>query len=233
MGTPVDTYVQVAADGSGKKIRNQQVYVLDATGTPVPVYEQAVAIVDDRGNIVNSNLQPVLSDILDVQREILTLMRQPHGELETPTDRGPIASLWAQAGLPAPVGVMNAARGISDTFGRQITIPQAPRDLIGTQTTTISASTSETTIITAAPGFNDVVLLVVSNTSAATSTRIDFRDSTTGTILFSLQSVGGAAPVGFALPVPLPQTNRASNWTAQCATSTTDIRIYAVYIKNR
>lgn len=130
------------------------------------------------------------------------------------------------------VAVLN---NMVDKFGRQITIPMAMRDIVGTQTTTISASTSETTIITAGAAgvFKDIVLLVISNTSASTNTRIDFRDATAGTILFSMQSIGGAAPIGFSMATPIPQTAAANNWTAQAATSTTDLRVYAVFISNK
>lgn len=141
----------------------------------------------------------------------------------------------AATALPTAASAGNLTGAMYDKFGRQVCLMGSIRDLTGTQTTTISASTAETTIVTAGAAgvFNDLVMLIISNTSAATSTRIDFRDTTAGTILFSLQSVGGAAPVGFALPIPIPQTGAATNWTAQCATSTTDIRIYAVFVKNK
>ncbi len=108
------------------------------------------------------------------------------------------------------------------------------RASVGTQTTTISASTGETTIVDAGAAgvFNDPIMIIISNTSAGTNTRIDFRDASGGTIRFSLQSIGGGAPVGFATSVPIPQTTAAAVWTAQCATSTTDIRIYVEYAKN-
>jgi hypothetical protein len=140
----------------------------------------------------------------------------------------------AKTALPAAATDGNLTGAMVDKFGRQVCLIGSIRDLTGTQTTTLSASTTETTIVTqAASIFNDLVMLIVSNTSAATNTRIDFRDTTAGTVLFSLFSVGGAAPVGFALPVPIPQTTVNTNWTAQCATSTTDIRIYAVFVKNK
>lgn len=141
----------------------------------------------------------------------------------------------AKTALPAAASDGNLTGAMVDKFGRQVCLLGSIRDLTGTQTTTLSASTSETTIVTAGAAgiFNDLVMLIVSNTSAATNTRIDFRDTTAGTVLFSLESIGGAAPVGFALPIPVPQTSAATNWTAQCATSTTDVRIYAVFVKNK
>lgn len=160
---------------------------------------------------------------------------------------GTVASGSADAGNPVKIGgvaitalptaVTNGQRSniVTDKFGRQVVLVGTIRDLTGRQTTTISASTAETTVVTAggAGVFNDLVMLVISNTSASTNTRIDFRDTTGGAVLFSLQSIGGGAPVGFALPVPIPQTGANTNWTAQCASSTTDIRIFAVFAKNQ
>jgi hypothetical protein len=141
----------------------------------------------------------------------------------------------AQTALPSAATAGNLVGALSDKFGRQVVHLAGMRDLVGTQTTTISASTSETTIITAGAAgvFNDLVMLIVSNTSSSTNTRIDIRDATSGSVIFSIQSNGGQPPVGFVLPVPIPQTTAANNWTAQCATSTTDVRIYAVFVKNK
>jgi hypothetical protein len=233
--TPNNDFVQVAIDGSGKKIHNHQLYVLDSTGTPIPVYQQVVVLADDKGNIVDSNLQPVLQELLELTRqskELLEVIAGQEGDPE-PGSRSPVTTLTAQTGLQMTAEGMQPIRAASDKFGRQLVIPHALRDLIGTQTTTISASTTETTIVPAGVGFNDILAIIISNTSAGTNTRIDIRDTTAGTVLFSLQSIGGAAPVGVALPAPIPQTNRNANWTAQCATSTTDVRMYVVYVKNR
>lgn len=136
--------------------------------------------------------------------------------------------------LPTAGSDGNLTGVMSDKFGRQVVLPATIRDLTGTQTTTISASTAETTIVTqAASIFNDLLMLVISNTSTATTTRIDFRDTTGGSVLFSLFSPA-ADTRGFSLGgVVIPQTSVNTNWTAQCGTSTTDIRIYAVFAKNK
>lgn len=140
----------------------------------------------------------------------------------------------ASTALPSAATNGNLVGPMFDKYGRQAVVLGTIRDLVGTQTTTLSATTSETTIVSAAASvFNDVVMLIISNTSAATNTRIDFRDTTGGSVLFSVYSVAASPPTGFALPVPIPQTTVNTNWTAQCATSTTDVRIYAVYQKNR
>jgi len=140
----------------------------------------------------------------------------------------------AATALPTAESSGDLVGNMVDKFGRQVMLVSTLRDLVGTQTTTISNSTSETTIVTAAASvFNDLVMLIISNTSASSNTRIDFRDDTAGTVLFSLQSNGGQPPVGFALPTPIPQTAVNKNWTAQCASAVTDVRIYAVFAKNK
>lgn len=142
----------------------------------------------------------------------------------------------SQAITALPTAVSNAqlVGTAADKYGRQVALISTIRDLVLTQTTTISASTSETTIGTAiASTFLDLIMLIISNTSTATNTRIDFRDTTAGSILFSLQSNGGQPPIGFSLSTPIPQTTVNTNWTLQCATSTTDIRAYLVAAKNK
>jgi hypothetical protein len=107
------------------------------------------------------------------------------------------------------------------------------RDRTGISSTTIDASTAETTIVSAESGvYNDICMVIVTNTSAATNTRIDFRDTTGGAVKFSLMSYGGQAPVGFSPPVPVPQAAKNTNWTAQCSASTTDVRILVQYFRS-
>jgi len=227
-------YVQVAPDSTGKYIRNESLYVpvdlLDGTG-PVTtlVQQQVVTPADVWGKVADPDLSSRLQELIDTQDQMLELLTL----IGVSASSTPPARVLGMTGLPQKASPQNPVRHLGDLFGRQVVLPNAIREQVGTQTTTISASTTETTVITAGPTFNDVVMLIVSNTSAATNTRIDFRDATAGTILFSLQSVGGAAPVGFALPVPIPQTRLGQNWTAQCATSTTDVRVYALFIRNQ
>jgi len=138
----------------------------------------------------------------------------------------------AKTALPSAATDGNLTGTMMDKFGRQVVLPVTIRDLIGTQTTTISASTSETTIVTAAASvYNDLIMLVVSNTSA-TAARVDFRDTTAGSVLFSLYVPAGDTR-GFAPGVAIPQTSVNTNWTAQSSASVTDLRVYAVFTKNK
>jgi len=251
MGT-TESDVVVAPDSTGKAIRNLQVTTLIG-GVPTAVQMQVVVPADQYGNLPDPDSGVSLADLLLEARASRKLMQRLLHVMEGQTllesddddeedlslgsggDMGlNVPRVWATGGLPAKAAQWNPVRQIGDMFGRQVVLTNAMREMVGTQTTTISASTTETTIVTAAAGiYNDIVAFIISNTSAATSTRIDFRDTTAGTILFSLQSIGGAAPVGFILPVPWPQTTQNTNWTAQCATSTTDIRVTALFIKNK
>lgn len=138
----------------------------------------------------------------------------------------------AQTALPTAATAGNLTGATADKFGRAVVLPGTIRDLVGTQTTTIAASTSETTIVTAAASvFNDLTALVVSNTSA-TAVRVDFRDTTAGSVLFSIYVPAGDTR-GVAFNRPVPQTSVNTNWTATSSASVTDLRIYAVWDKNR
>lgn len=139
----------------------------------------------------------------------------------------------AKTSLPAAASDGNLTGNMADKFGRQVVLPNAIRDLVGSQTTTITASTSETTIITAGGAgiFLDLVSIFISNTSA-TPARVDIRDATAGSIIFQLYIPAGDMR-GISLNVPWPQTSANGNWTAQSSASVTDLRVSAHYIKNK
>lgn len=138
----------------------------------------------------------------------------------------------AKTALPTAVSDGQLVNNTGDKFGRQVILPNAMRDIVGKQTTTISASTAETTIITAAAStLNDLLAVWISNTSA-TPARVDIRDDTGGTIIFQLYIPAGDMR-GFSLTTPWPQTAANKNWTAQSSASVTDLRVAALYAKNQ
>ena len=144
------------------------------------------------------------------------------------------AGIRGSTALPSAVSDGQLVGAFGDKYGRHVALVSTIRDLVLTQTTTISNSTSETTIGTAvASVFLDLIMLIISNTSTGTNSRLDFRDTTGGSVLFSLQSNGGQPPIGFALPTPIPQTSVNTNWTCQAATAVTDLRVYLVAAKNK
>jgi hypothetical protein len=71
---------------------------------------------------------------------------------------------------------------IADKQGRLITAGLAPPDLVNFQATTITASVSETTVVTAGAAgvFNDILGFIVTNSAAAQS-KLSLRDATGGT----------------------------------------------------
>ena len=133
-----------------------------------------------------------------------------------------------------PTAVADADRTdlYTDDLGRIVVVDGVPRDLIAEQTTTISASTAETTILTAGSAgvFHDLTAIWAINTSA-TATRLDFRDATAGTVRFSLYLPAGDTRVVHIVR-PVKQTTAANNWTATCGTSVTDVRIFVQAEKN-
>lgn len=198
---------------------NSEPVVIASDQSAVPITDNSGSLTVDQGTASNLNAQVVGSTA------------SGSSVSSNPVTTGGLA----KTALPTAVSDGQVVNDMHDKFGRQVVLPLTTRDLIGTQTTTISNSTTETTIVSAAAStFNDLMMLVISNTSASTNTRIDIRDTTGGSVLFSLQSIGGAQPVGFSLGgVAIPQTSSNTNWTAQCASATTDIRVYAVFAKNK
>lgn len=125
----------------------------------------------------------------------------------------------------APVSAMG------DKVGRQVVVDGQVRDLVTDATVTISASTSETTILGAvAATYLDVTAVMIANTSA-TATRVDFRDDTGGTVRFSIYCPAGDTR-GVVFRRPRPQTAQNKNWTAQSSASVTDLRIFMAADRN-
>lgn len=135
----------------------------------------------------------------------------------------------ALSALPTEVASADTSYLMTDLAGRLVTQPLSPRQLVVRQATTIS-NTSETTILTAAASvYHDLCFLMITNTSD-TAVRVDIRDDTAGSIIFS---VGIAAYGGAVLPfpTPIPQGLTNDNWTAQASASVTDLRILAMAVK--
>lgn len=138
----------------------------------------------------------------------------------------------ASTALPTAASAGNLTGVTMDKYGRQVVLNNAFRDILGSQTTTIAASTAETTIVTAAANiFNDIVAITLINTSSIAA-RVDFRDTTGGSIIFALYIPPGDVR-GISLPTPWPQTTVNTNWTAQSSASLTDLRIGVLFIKNK
>lgn len=115
----------------------------------------------------------------------------------------------------------------------QILTASAPRGRKVFQTTTITSSTAETTVLTAAAStFHDVYGIIVTNTSAV-ATEVAFKDDTAGTTRFTIAVPAGDTR-GFMLPVDGAWTAGATNdnWTATCADSVASILISVFAVKH-
>jgi hypothetical protein len=150
------------------------------------------------------------------------------------TDAGNPAKIGGLAKTANPTAVTDGQRvaALFDKLGKQVVVG-AIRDLKGMQSTTITSSTSETTIVTAvASTFLDLYGLVLTNTSA-TATKVTIKDSTAGTTR-AVYEVPAGDTRGFMLPVDsaLPQATVNTAWTATCGTSVASVEIAAYYVKN-
>jgi hypothetical protein len=122
---------------------------------------------------------------------------------------------------------------ITDLNGRIITEPFGPRelDLDGNITLT---TTAETTLIAAggAGVFHDLIGLLLTNTSGS-SVRVDIRDTTAGTVQFSVwvANANSFSTTFIPFPRPVKQTTANTNWTAQLSSNVTDVRIFAQVLK--
>jgi len=148
-------------------------------------------------------------------------------------DSGNPHKIGLQARTTWPTAVADADRvnAIGDKYGRQI-VAHVPRGLRSRQTTTITSSTSETTIITAGASgvFLDVYKLLITNTSA-TACNVTIKDATAGTTV-EIYAVAAGQTVGFTLPAcdAMKQTTAANNWTATCSSSVASIVINAMFV---
>lgn len=148
-------------------------------------------------------------------------------------DSGNPVKIGGQARTTNPVAVANADRvnAVFDKVGRQVVVNGHVRELVNVQTTTITASTAETTIVTAAAStFHDITHLTITN-SSATATTVTIKDSTGGTTraIYSIAAGGG---VTIPFNPPMPQATVNNNWTATCGSSVSSIYINVVYVKN-
>lgn len=140
--------------------------------------------------------------------------------------------LLAQTANPSAATAGNLVGALSDKLGKQVVVGSI-RDLKGTQKTTITSSTAETTIVTAvASTFCDLYGLIIAN-SSATTTSVTIKDSTSGTTRFIFR-VPANDTRGFVINESAAhnQATVNNNWTATCADSVASIEITAMFVKN-
>lgn len=150
-------------------------------------------------------------------------------------DAGNPVKVGGQARITNPVAVVDGDRvnAIFDKLGKQVVVGSI-RVLKARQVTIITASTAETTIVTAGAAgvFKDLYSLLLTNTSA-TATEVLIRDATAGGTISSFMVPAGAT-VGFILPESgaWPQGTAANNWTATVQTSVSSLKVTALTVQN-
>jgi hypothetical protein len=139
---------------------------------------------------------------------------------------------------PTSVGDGDRVNAIFDKAGRQLAVLEGPRELKTRGNVTLT-TTTETTLIAAggASVFHDMILLTVTSSDQVNLLRLDIRDTTGGTVIWSLHLNAGLGAVGFVVPIPssLPQTTANTNWTVQLNATPTagqTVRVFAIAVKN-
>lgn len=149
-------------------------------------------------------------------------------------DTGNPVKVGGVARITNPAAIADAARAnfITDKLGKQVVVGSV-RELKTQQITTITASTAETTILTAvAATFLDVYGLIISNASTTDCT-VAIKDATAGTTRLVV-AVKAGETYTLALPESgaIPQAVVNNNWTATCSASVSSIIITALAIRN-
>lgn len=130
--------------------------------------------------------------------------------------------------LPVAVADGDRINTMGNKYGELTTI-HAIREMRANQVTTITASTAETTIVTAVASFNlDLYGLIVTNTSA-TAVNVAIKDATAGTTRANI-AVPANETRGFMLPASdgIKQATANNNWTATVSASVTSVIITAL-----
>ena len=150
--------------------------------------------------------------------------------------------LKAITSLPSAASNGNLTGLSSDKFGRIITIPQGPRDLVGTlgsssgnnananQSTQIYNNNSYPVAVTVTPvGFYlDITSVTFTNTSG-TGTELVLSDGTNGYYWYVPR--GDCRGAVFNVPLAAKTTNTA--WTVQCWTAVNSLWVTVQYVYNK
>jgi hypothetical protein len=129
------------------------------------------------------------------------------------------------------LAVQPLAQPLLDKYSRYVGVLGTTAKNIQTVNVMLSASTSETPIISGLPGkYAHIRSITLANTDAVNSSSVVLRDTVSGVVVHqwqvpanSTQSIDGGKGIF------LPQTNEGNTWTAQCGTPTTSMFISATY----
>lgn len=70
-----ESYVQLPADSTGKKVRNLQATVIQSDGSTARVQMQVVSLVDSEGRPVNMHLHEQLEELVRIGRQQRFLLK--------------------------------------------------------------------------------------------------------------------------------------------------------------
>lgn len=138
----------------------------------------------------------------------------------------------AKTANPTAVTDGQVVNSLHDKLGKQVVVGSI-RDLKVQQTTTITASTAETTVLSSvASTFLDVYGVIVAN-SSATAASVTFKDATAGTTRFTIYVPAGDTR-GFMVNESAGYNQAAvtNNWTATSSASVTSLFITIMAVKN-
>jgi hypothetical protein len=244
--------VTIASDNTAFSV-NAAITAASGTVVSGSIADGAVVTLGAKADAKSTATDTTAVTAMQVLKQISASVQAPPSQAVTnagtfavqAADAGDVASGSSDSGNPVkqgylgktalPTAVSDGQRvnGIADKFGRQVVVQETVRDLRAMQNTTITSSTSETTIVTAAGAgvFADIASIVISN-SSTTATTVTIKDSTAGTTqaILDIPANGG---IVWTPPFPLPQGTANNNWTATCGTSVASIHVTVLYAKNK
>ncbi len=225
-----DTFIQLPADGAGKKI--------DTRTEAVNSEHREVHVVgdpsDNEGVAKVVNVDPSSTDWGLVVRDVNTSTIAANtaslstGILVTSIQNS-AAVLYTRQANPTAVASDYTPMG-ADDLGRQIVRPHQVRDLIATAYVTLSTGTEATLLAASAGSYFDLMYIMAANTSNVAQ-QVDVRAVTAGNVVMSLY-IPANSTAGVSLPTPFPQADTGNNWTVDMADFTnSNILISALFSK--
>jgi hypothetical protein len=149
-------------------------------------------------------------------------------------DSGNPVKVGGKARTTNPTAVADGDRVdcFRDDVGRSVVVLNQCRDLVGSQVTVITSSTTETTIVTAggAGVIRELTNLSITN-SSATALVVTLKDATAGTTR-GQWAIAGNGGIVIPYPTPKKQSSANNNWTLTCGTSVASIYVVAEYVDN-
>jgi hypothetical protein len=129
------------------------------------------------------------------------------------------------------LAVQPNATPLTDQYSRYVLVLGTTAQNIGTASIALTASTTETTLITGIPGkYCHIRSIIIANTDAGASSRVDLRDTTGGVVVHKWQvPINSTLSLNGGGGVFIPQTGKGNNWTITCGTLTSSILVSVTY----